>query len=242
MRRQKILAIVAACLVATSCPGVVMAGEITQQEAANAVYGASENVVYSGDCSATAEDNVKWRLVQKEDGTYKLIITGSGKMCNGDSFGIFNYYEIDRYEITEIEIQEGVVSIGDQVFMNCVNLQSVSLPQSLRIIGTCAFDNCYIRELTIPEGVNSIGSGAFAGCENLEKINIPDGVSVIEDYLFSHCINLKKISIPKGVNSIGGAAFLGCEKLEEITIPEKVNKIGQGAFDECKSLKELNIP
>ena len=39
-------------------------------------------------------------------------------------------------------IPEGVTSVGDYAFYNCVSLTSVTLPASLAIVGESTFENC----------------------------------------------------------------------------------------------------
>ncbi|MCR4654282.1 MAG: hypothetical protein K5744_11455 [Eubacterium sp.] len=80
MRKQKTLAIIAACVLATSCPYAVTAGEIEKQEVTTEVYAASEDVICSGDCSASSTDDVTWQVIKKDNGKLKVIISGNGEM------------------------------------------------------------------------------------------------------------------------------------------------------------------
>lgn len=71
-------------------------------------------------------------------------------------------------DLTGITIPEGVNSIGDGTFSECVALTNVTLPDSLTSIGYEAFWSCgNLASLTIPTDVAYIGELAFEGCDEL---------------------------------------------------------------------------
>lgn len=62
---------------------------------------------------------------------------------------------------------------------------SITIPEGVTSIGNFAFEDCIrMTNITIPEGVTSIGYGAFSGCEDLESVTIPDSVESIGDCAF----------------------------------------------------------
>lgn len=61
--------------------------------------------------------------------------------------------------ITRVEIEEGVASIGSYCFFDCKNLTEVVLPEGLKALGSGAFLRCdNLREITLPDSVISIGT------------------------------------------------------------------------------------
>ena len=67
-------------------------------------------------------------------------------------------------------IPNSVTSIGDEAFMWCTSLQSVTIPNSVTSIGHHAFYSCYsLQSVTIPNSVTSIGYEAFSGCTHLDE-------------------------------------------------------------------------
>ena len=73
-------------------------------------------------------------------------------------------------EVTENDLV-GVTKIGQRVFLQCDNLTSVIIPNSVTSIDEQAFYYCInITNITIPEGVESIGVSAFESCNNLTNI------------------------------------------------------------------------
>ena len=73
--------------------------------------------------------------------------------------------------IEEIEIPEGVVRIGADVFAYCSGLESMVIPEGVASIGDGGFMHCTsLVEITIPKSIYSFGRGAFAGCNSLTRI------------------------------------------------------------------------
>ena len=163
-----------------------------------------------------------------------------------------------------------VVEIGEQAFINCENIERLSIPSSIRVISPSAFDGCQnlryneydnayylgndknpyvvlmqakdqaIDSCIIHEKTKIINHGAFVLCENLTDITIPNGVVFIGIEAFSRCTSFMSVTIPESVTSIGEAAFSDCSSLTDITIPNSVTDIGTWAFRNCISLIEEN--
>lgn len=58
-----------------------------------------------------------------------------------------------------------MTNIGNSAFNNCVNLTSVTIPDSVTNIGFRAFYKCDgLTSVTIPDSVTSIGEEAFCYC------------------------------------------------------------------------------
>ena len=149
---------------------------------------------------------------------------------------------MDGREITELQIPDGITSIGDYTLYGCSELTSIVLPDSVTEIGWGAFAGCSgLASITIPDSVTSIGIGAFSGCSGLTSINIPDGVTSIGGSAFSGCRGLTSISIPDSVASIGSYAFNGCSGLESVSIPDSVEWIATRAFDDCSGLEHITV-
>ncbi|MDB4440206.1 leucine-rich repeat domain-containing protein [bacterium] len=145
--------------------------------------------------------------------------------------------------LTSITIPDSVTSIGDNAFYFCSSLTSITIPDSVTSIGDQAFYACEsLTSITIPDSVTSIGGGAFESCRSLTSITIPDSVTSIGDTAFRSCTSLTSITIPDSVTSIGESAFLGCTSLTSITIPDSVTSIGDYTFSFCTSLTSITIP
>lgn len=118
---------------------------------------------HSGNWTNTTE-GFTWSF-DAETGT--LTVSGEGKMYDYGHmipYGVIYYspaYMNDK--IKHVVIEEGITYIGESSFDLCKNIETISLPESLREIGDYAFasscDN--LTSLEIPAGVRKIGKGAF---------------------------------------------------------------------------------
>ena len=63
-----------------------------------------------------------------------------------------------------------VVAVGDYAFERCPELNSLSLPSTLKSIGEYGFYGCSaLTEIDIPGSVKRIANAAFADCRSLTK-------------------------------------------------------------------------
>ena len=150
-------------------------------------------------------------------------------------------------EIPETVIHEGkkytVSKIASHAFEDCVNLTSVTIPNSVTSIGSWAFSGCSsLTSVTIPNGVTQIEIHTFWRCSSLTSVTIPDGVTMILNDAFRECSSLTSVTIPNSVTYIGKETFKGCSSLTSINIPNGVGCICSSTFAECSSLPSITLP
>ena len=139
--------------------------------------------------------------------------------------------------LTEINLNEGISSIGDSAFYNCSGLTSVTMPDSVTNIGRRAFEGCSaLTEMTLPFiGASREAGGSFRSMlgdympSSLWKVTVTDATT-LSNSAFSGCGMLTEIKLNEGITSIGDSAFSECSALTSITIPDSVTSIGGGAF------------
>ena len=147
------------------------------------------------------------------------------------------------FDLTSVTIPNSVTSIGSGAFYQCGYLTSVTIPNSVTSIGRYAFWECFrLTSVTIPNSVTSIGSGAFYDCDGLTSVTIGSGVTSIGENTFFDCDRLTSVTIGNSVKSIGKYAFYHCFRLTSVTIPYSVTSIGSYAFYGCKGLTSVTIP
>lgn len=79
-------------------------------------------------------------------------------------------------------------------------------------------NNQDIESVVIPEGVKVIDLGAFANCASLVDVQLPSSLTTLEDGVFMRCENLESLRIPSGVSHLHGGTFAGCSRLKHIDV------------------------
>lgn len=170
--------------------------------------------------SGICGDNLKWNF---DDTSMTLIISGIGAMTN------YYYDEAPWYFIHQIiqhiVLEDGVTTIGNDAFFDCISLSTV----------------------TIPNSVTSIGEWALEFCSALPSVIIPNSVTSIGEYAFFGCSSISSITIPNSVTSIGRSTFYGCSNLTFAVVSKNLTKIDPSAFFKCEMLRDFycyadNVP
>ena len=107
-------------------------------------------------------------------------------------------------QLTNLIIENGVLSIGRGAFYSCTSLRSVTIPDSVIILG----------DLSLSGGGSDVG--VFQGCTNLVSISIGINTTMIGRRTFSGCTSLTSITIPTSVSNIEYEAFANCPALARI--------------------------
>lgn len=139
-------------------------------------------------------------------------------------------------------IPDDVVEIGNNVLEDCVNIDSVVVPDSVKKIHAYAFAGSKIKRVKIGNGVTELPDSCFSHCELLEEIDIPDSISSIGQSCFSGCIKLQSVKLGNGVTELPNNCFSECESLEEVDIPDSISYIGQSCFRNCISIRSMQLP
>ena len=138
-------------------------------------------------------------------------------------------------------IPEGVVEIDAFLFEN-MQIEHLSLPSSLRVIGEDAFAGCPgLFEVVIPEGVITIGDEGFCECEQLQSVTFPSSCRTIGERAFG-CTGIKEVTIPEGVVRLGDGAFGACTRLKNVTLPASLTEIGEDVFCEGSEKALIHAP
>jgi hypothetical protein len=126
-----------------------------------------------------------------------------------------------RSQITSVTIPDSVRIIGTDAFYACM-LTSVAIPDSVTYIGDRAFGGNQLTSVTIGNGVTNIRLATFYG-NKLTSVIIPDSVTHIGKGAFRNN-QLTDVIIGNNVTAIEAQAFFG-NSIESITIPDNVNLI-----------------
>ncbi|MBQ6164884.1 MAG: leucine-rich repeat protein [Clostridia bacterium] len=188
--------------------------------------------------------------------------------------------------LTSVTIPGKVKTIPYHAFYGCEKLAKVTIAEGVEEIDRGAFKDCAaLKEITIPASLRAIGStdedasyaGAFVNCCAFETIGLApenknfrlvDGVlfsadgkliqyplgssrasySVPEDAVeiardaFAGSAHLTEIKVPAAVKSIGAYAFYNCSVLTTVQLPDALTKLNDRLFANCPNLADMTVP
>ena len=153
--------------------------------------------------------------------------------------GVLVEYEEEK-SVTEVVIPKGVAVIGDRAFYGCINLTTVTIPDSVTSIGFDAFSETAL--VKNQDGLKYVDMWCVGSDNDIIEVMIQMGTIGIADHAFSYCRRLESITLPEGVRFIGDYAFadsfdpLIVYQETSVTIPDSVTHIGFNAFVECSSV------
>lgn len=144
------------------------------------------------------------------------------------------------------------------------NAESVGLPESLEVIGACAFANMLIlKSINFPKGLKALGTCAFLGsldikevdfsqtqlaliqknCFHLykvERFKFPGTLKIIENYAFSYYLKELDLSNTK-IKEFNALSVGDCINLERILLPKSVKKIDVDGLQGKSKLREIVV-
>ncbi len=144
------------------------------------------------------------------------------------------------YQLIDVNIPEGITTIGDQAFYYCSRLSSICLPESITTIGRELFAYSGLSKFTFPSKLEYVGDKMFYYCKQLREISIPETIKRIEEYAFRECISLTSVTLPSSITEIPTGTFVSCSNIESIVLPESLKSVD--GFAACTNLKKVNIP
>ncbi len=182
---------------------------------------------------------------------------GFGATNFGYIFGAPQFTPAGSYvpaSLSTVIITGGTV-LDQYAFMGCYAIKSITLPDTLNIIGTQAFDGCSsLTSIVIPVGVTDIRYKAFFGCPALVDITVAEGngnYCSVDGNLYSKDKTVlttyapgkteASFSVLEGVIKIEDGAFANCEYITRVTFPTTLMTIGYNAFYGCSSLRIIDL-
>lgn len=146
---------------------------------------------------------------------------------------------INLYKIT---LPQSIKSLGSEIFYDCRALKSIDIPASVKTLPASGFYNCIsLTNIMLPNSIKTIEFNCFYGCTGLLYINLPESVETISASAFEKS-GLTEITIPDAVTVIEYSVFYGCTNLEKVEFGTNVKTIGSNALSQCPKLLSITIP
>ncbi len=176
-----------------------------------------------------AQEKPSWR--NYSDQIHRIVI-GEGITYIGKcTFGIGELIE-------DITMADTVTEIGAYAFGGVPNHHSayeskvtVTLSQSLEKIDYYAFAFSDVSSITLPDSVKEIGTGAFRRCYELETLTIGENsqLETIGSQAFTEC-PLSSVQLPENLHCIKSEAFGYGNFPSEMTFSDQLQELGLRAF------------
>ena len=221
-------------------------------------------------CVITVEKNTSIvKLIDFADAEVKRICVenwdanGDGELSLDEAASVADLGTIFKGNNTiktfnELQYFKGIISLPDDAFQMCMNLENITLPSTLQTIGHSVFENCSkLQTIGLPEGLESISWAAFSSCSALQSINIPTSLKILgtssnDTSPFDYCESLTTITVAEGntvfdsrencnaiIETATNTLRVGCKNT---IIPSSVIALGHLAFAGCKEMTSLTIP
>lgn len=225
---------------------------------------ASDVFKYIGFCENDTElNNVKTFIESGAKYTLysngELIIDGNGIIPDYSGYVDDSDIPWSKYidEIKCVNINKGIVSIGENSFKICPNLTEVYIPVSVKKISLSAFGYCPMLNDIYYEGTfeewNKIDNAKNSGTkyalvhysDNYIEYAPEDDFEFVNGVITKYKGYNEVVNIPMEINGvsvvkIADNAFSrsGCY---QITVPNTITSIGKEAFSSCNSLRKIRL-
>ena len=125
--------------------------------------------------------------------------------------------------LTEYTIPDGVETIGPNILGWDIDLEKISLPNSVKRICDSAFEDCQTLEcVELNEGLEILEDFALMGIENLESITIPSTVKKIGNSIFYGCFALERVEfLATEPAEVSENFALGGEMIDVVVVPQE---------------------
>lgn len=139
-------------------------------------------------------------------------------------------------------IPYGAHAIDDEVFTDCP-YESVSIPDSVRHLGNCLFENSKaLEKVKLPSSITELPPYLFSGCSALTKVTMPNELAELPEGLFKDCVSLTEIPFRAGIKVLPENVMAGCTSVRSLILPNTVTSIGPMAVAGCTGLTSVVLP
>lgn len=131
----------------------------------------------------------------------------------------------NKKHLKEIWFPNSLKSVPCELFKDCIALEHVILPKSVKTICSHAFSNSGIKELVIPASVEAVEASAFDNCRNLKQIKVEDSEKLLKwkGEQFRYCPNLQEIYL--GRNSAIEYALITDAPVNRLVLGENIHNM-----------------
>lgn len=180
---------------------------------------------------------------------YQILSDGTARITQytGSETDIIIPSELDGYKV---EI------LYSKVFSNCPNITSITIPDSVTVIYSDAFNGCTgLLNLYVDSNSESFlskdgilydkpGSSLVKYPQGRadKSFTVPDFVTTVSKYAFYDCNLIEEVIIGDNVTTLQDFAFYNANALKNISIGKGIKCIDWYTFGYCSALESIFIP
>ena len=150
--------------------------------------------------------------------------------------------------MTAINANNNIKSVGDYAFYNCKSLQYLNFlgtgNNGLMHTGDYAFAKSGLKKITLnlksSVSDTSHGSYTFYECTDLQEANL-EGAPYLASHMFDGCTSLSKVMLNDRHSYVNSYCFANCTSLESIQLPANCYMLASHMFDGCTNLKSVTF-
>ena len=218
-----------------------------------------------GACEYTIEEYNLETLTKRK---CKVVLDEEIEFDARDYHSLYNFVDADKlsshFEIKdgvlleyighdkELIIPEGVTEVGNNIFWDVREFDSITIPSTLTKINHTLSKYCKVKEINVAEDNPKYytKNGCLIDKETEELVwayaanTIPcdDSIHKIGTQAFYGRKDLEYIEIPDNITEVGSCAFSHCSNLKTVTFSNSSCIIGDGCFSNCTLLSMVKLP
>ncbi len=153
-----------------------------------------------------------------------INVANDNKKYVSDDKGILftkDYKELIQYPLgsqdTNYEIPNNVTSIASYAFEKAQFIEKVTCPETLKTVGSYAFQASTLKEISFKNGFEEVGAFAFNESK-LTSVELGTSIKKIGESAFAWCTDLESMYFPDSVEEVGISAFFMCTSISEFTV------------------------
>lgn len=88
-------------------------------------------------------------------------------------------------KLTHVEIENGVLFLGENAFFGCTNIETINLSNKITEINAYTFSSKKLTKIVIPNSVSLVKDYSFIKCPNIKYVEFKNPNCVVEDHAFA---------------------------------------------------------
>jgi hypothetical protein len=140
-----------------------------------------------------------------------------------------NKLYINKYNIKEFEIKNGVTEIKDEAFLGCDSLERISIPHTVTSIGSNAFKGCHFSEFAIHANATGATKDVQIVADTVRVFG--DAGSIVHEDAFSNLTYFAKLIFEEGISQIHMTS-LKTRGGVEVQLPSTLDLISPDSFSQ----------